>query len=134
MRHYLRGWARDLSGKYKLERDRLNNIIDYLDKKAEIMLLSDSEREALTNANKALASLRRDESPNGPKGQRSNIFRKGGITLDIFTLLPMGNIGVKRSFNLNKTKGLSLVRKISKNTYLIIIRHCSGHPLIQMFL
>jgi hypothetical protein len=26
MRHYLRGWARDLSGKYKLERDILNNI------------------------------------------------------------------------------------------------------------
>jgi hypothetical protein len=53
-------------------------------------------------------------SLNGPKGQRSNIFRKGGITLDIFTLLPMGNICVKRSFNLNKRKGLSLIRKISK--------------------
>jgi hypothetical protein len=73
-------------------------------------------------------------SLNGPKGQRSNIFRKGGITQDISTLFPMGNIDVKRSFNLNKRKGLSLARKISKTTYLSIIRLCSEHLLILMFL
>jgi hypothetical protein len=47
VRHYLRGWARDTSGKYKLERDRLSCIIDFLDKKSETSVLSDIEREAL---------------------------------------------------------------------------------------
>jgi hypothetical protein len=37
LRQFLRGWARDLSGHYKIEKERLSNIIDLLDKKSEDM-------------------------------------------------------------------------------------------------
>jgi hypothetical protein len=44
LRQFLRGWARSLSGKYKTEKERLFNIIDILDKKAEITPLNENER------------------------------------------------------------------------------------------
>jgi hypothetical protein len=44
LRRFLRGWAKNLSGKYKREKERLLNIIDTLDIKAETMRLSLGER------------------------------------------------------------------------------------------
>ena len=35
IRRLLKGWAKNLSGKYKKEKERLLNIIDQLDLKAE---------------------------------------------------------------------------------------------------
>jgi hypothetical protein len=47
LRRFLRGWAKNLSGKYKKEKERLLNIIDALDIKAETMPLSISEPDEL---------------------------------------------------------------------------------------
>jgi hypothetical protein len=57
LRQYLRGWAQDLSGKYKIERDQLTHIIDYLEKRSEVADLNESEREALKRANDEVCSL-----------------------------------------------------------------------------
>jgi hypothetical protein len=46
VRQYLRGWARDQSGKYKKEKECLLQIIDDLDIKAENVPFSSSKREA----------------------------------------------------------------------------------------
>jgi hypothetical protein len=51
LRSFLRGWAKNLSGVYKKEKDRLSNLIDHLDKKAENTHHSEPERLALHEAN-----------------------------------------------------------------------------------
>jgi hypothetical protein len=61
LRQFLRGWARDLSGHYKIEKERLSIIIDIIDKKAEICPISDNERMSMRQANDELAKLRRNE-------------------------------------------------------------------------
>src|SRR6266498_728808 len=50
LRRFLKGWAKNMSGKYKKEKGRLLAIIDELDLKAEIVPLSMSEREVLRDA------------------------------------------------------------------------------------
>jgi hypothetical protein len=57
----VRGWAWDLSGQYKIEKERLSKIIDNLDKKAEIAPLNKEERKSMRLANETLAKLRRSE-------------------------------------------------------------------------
>jgi hypothetical protein len=61
LRHFLRGWAKNHSGHYKEEKERLLLLIDKLDLQAEIAALSDLERKELRDANEVLANLRRDE-------------------------------------------------------------------------
>jgi hypothetical protein len=55
LRQFLHGWARSLSGKYKTEKERLLNIINILDKKAEITPLNEDERRTLRSTNDAVA-------------------------------------------------------------------------------
>jgi hypothetical protein len=69
LRQFLRDWARSLSGNYKVEKEHLLNIIDILDKKAEISPLNDDERRTLRSTNDAIAKLRRDEESNWAKEQ-----------------------------------------------------------------
>jgi hypothetical protein len=47
IRKFLKGWAKNQSGKYKKEKERLLGIIDHLDVKAETNTLSLAEREVL---------------------------------------------------------------------------------------
>ena len=61
LRRYLKDWAKNQSGKYKKEKERLLQIIDDLDIKAESTPLSVGERAALKEANEKICSLRRDE-------------------------------------------------------------------------
>jgi hypothetical protein len=61
LRRFLRGWAKNLSGKYRKEKERLLNIIDTLDIKAESVPLSSAERYELKLANEKINKLRRDE-------------------------------------------------------------------------
>jgi hypothetical protein len=43
--NFLRGWARNQCSKYKLEKERLSNLIDFLDCKAEVTPLNAHEIE-----------------------------------------------------------------------------------------
>jgi Asp-tRNA(Asn)/Glu-tRNA(Gln) amidotransferase C subunit len=61
LRKYLRGWARDQSSVYKKEKQRLLDIIESLDIKAETIPLDASEREVMREAHEQVAKLRRDE-------------------------------------------------------------------------
>jgi hypothetical protein len=58
LRQFLRGWAKNVSGKYKREKERLLNVIDTLDIKTETMPLSLVERNELKLANENLNKLR----------------------------------------------------------------------------
>jgi exonuclease III len=61
LRRFLRGWAKNISGKYKKEKERLLEIIDVLDIQAETCPLTDEERSELKKANEQLNKLRQDE-------------------------------------------------------------------------
>jgi hypothetical protein len=61
IRRFHKGWAKNQSGKYKKEKERLLGIIDHLDIKAEINPLNPQEREELKKANDGLNKLRREE-------------------------------------------------------------------------
>ena len=51
LRSFLRGWAKNLSGIYKKEKERLLSLIDYLDRHAETAPLIKADREKLREAN-----------------------------------------------------------------------------------
>jgi hypothetical protein len=90
LRQYLRGWAHDLSGKYKIERDRLTRIIDYLYKKSEISVLNDSEREALKKANDEVTTLRRVEESKWAQRAKVKYIQEGGSNTRYFHLIANG--------------------------------------------
>jgi hypothetical protein len=59
LRSFLRGWAKNLSGLYKKEKECLPNLIDQLDRKAENTHLSEPERLSLHEANENICKLKR---------------------------------------------------------------------------
>jgi hypothetical protein len=61
VRSFLRGWAKNLSSVYKLEKARPTNLIAVLDTRAETSPLNDADRRILRKTNDDLTILRRDE-------------------------------------------------------------------------
>jgi hypothetical protein len=61
LRQFLCGWARNISGEYKKEKEWLLNIIDSLDIKAENSPLCETGRKEKKETDERLASLRRNE-------------------------------------------------------------------------
>uniref|UniRef100_A0A452Z2Y9 Uncharacterized protein n=1 Tax=Aegilops tauschii subsp. strangulata TaxID=200361 RepID=A0A452Z2Y9_AEGTS len=61
LRQFLRGWAKNQSGIYKVEKERLTQIINELDVKAESTLLNIFERDIKKEAEKKLQALMREE-------------------------------------------------------------------------
>ena len=58
LRRFLKGWAKNQSGKYKVEKAKLLRVINDLAIKAENALLNVSERETLRKAQDRISSLR----------------------------------------------------------------------------
>ena len=84
LRRFLKGWAKNQSGKYKMEKERLLKIIDELDIKAETTPLSVAERDSLRNANDRLCCLRRDEETKWAQRAKVKHIQEGGIIRNIF--------------------------------------------------
>jgi hypothetical protein len=105
LRQYLRGWARDLSGKYKIERDRLTRIIDYLDKKSETIALNDSEREALKKANDEVTTLRRVEESKWALRAKVKYIQEEGSNTRYFHLIANGKHRRKKIIQLEQDEG-----------------------------
>uniref|UniRef100_A0A453RI75 Uncharacterized protein n=1 Tax=Aegilops tauschii subsp. strangulata TaxID=200361 RepID=A0A453RI75_AEGTS len=57
LRQFLRGWAKNESGIYKVEKDRLIHLTNELDLKAESILLDADERASKTEAEQRLREL-----------------------------------------------------------------------------
>ena len=94
IRRFLKGWAKNLSGKYKKEKERLLSIIDELDLKAENHPLNKDERDALKKANEDVTKLRRDEETKWAQRAKVKHVQKGGNNTKYF-----GKIGRRRFFN-----------------------------------
>jgi hypothetical protein len=111
LRSFLRGWARDLSGQYKIEKERLSKIIDNLDKKAEIVPLNEEERISMRVANETLAKLRRSEESKWAQRAKIKHIQEGGDNTKYFHLIANGKNRRKKSFNLSKWKEQLWVKK-----------------------
>jgi hypothetical protein len=90
LRRFLRGWAKNLSGKYKREKERLLGIIDALDIKAESTPLSSQECKDLKLANENLNKLRRDEEIKWAQRAKVKYIQEGGDNTKYFHLIANG--------------------------------------------
>ena len=112
LRRFLKGWAKNLSGKYRKEKERLLAIIDELDLKAESVLRSVSEREKLKDANERITRLRRDEETKWAQRAKVKHIQEGGNNTKYFHLIANGKHRKKKYFSYNKMKEPLLVRRI----------------------
>jgi hypothetical protein len=90
LRQFLRGWAKNLSGVYKKEKERLTLLIDELDLKAETTPLSEAERAQKKEDNIAIAKLRRDEETKWAQRAKVNHIQEGGNNTKYFHLIANG--------------------------------------------
>lgn len=105
IRRFLKGWAKNLSGKYKKEKERLLSIIDELDLKAECNPLNSAEREALKNANETINKLRRDEESKWAQRAKVKHIQEGGNNTRYFHLIANGKHRKKKIFQLEQQEG-----------------------------
>uniref|UniRef100_A0A453RNM2 Uncharacterized protein n=1 Tax=Aegilops tauschii subsp. strangulata TaxID=200361 RepID=A0A453RNM2_AEGTS len=61
LRQFLRGWAKHLSGVYKVEKERLLNLINSFDLKADSSILDTRELKTKVVAEMRLKELLREE-------------------------------------------------------------------------
>jgi hypothetical protein len=85
LRRFLRGWAKNRSGVYKKEKEKLMALIDALDIKAETIPLMVAERDALRKAHDSLAKLRREEEAKWAQREKVKHIQEGEITRNIIT-------------------------------------------------
>jgi hypothetical protein len=90
IRRFLKGWAKNQSGNYKKEKERLLSIIDELDIKAEMNNLNNDERDALRKANDHLCQLRRDEEARWAQRAKVKHVQEGGSNTKYFHLIANG--------------------------------------------
>ena len=105
LRHFLRGWARNLSGEYKMLRDKLILLIDELDAKAETTPLTVAERAAKREADDKLAQLRRDEESKWAQRAKVKYIQEGGSNTRYFHIIANGKHRKKRILQLEQEEG-----------------------------
>jgi hypothetical protein len=105
IRRFLKGWAKNQSGKYKKEKERLQNIIDHLDVKAETNILDTNEREELKKANDCLNKLRREEESKWAQRAKVKHIQEGGNNTKYFHLIANGKHRKKKIFQLEQQEG-----------------------------
>jgi hypothetical protein len=117
LRSFLHGWAKNMSSAYKLEKDRLIHIIDYLDLKAKNTPLSKDERLSLRKANDELAKLRRDEETKWAQRAKVKHVQEGGNNTKYFHLVANGKHIKKKIFQLEQDEGI-IVGQDNLKTYI----------------
>jgi exonuclease III len=105
LRRFLRGWAKNLSGKYKKEKEHLLHTIDALDIKAESIPLTPFERDNLKQAHERLNKLRRDEEQKWAQRAKVKHVQEGGSNTKYFHLIANGKHRKKRIFQLEQEEG-----------------------------
>jgi hypothetical protein len=110
LRQFLCGWARNISGEYKKEKERLLNIIDSLDIKAETSPLSESERSLKKESDERLAKLRRDEETKWAQRAKVKHIQEGGENTKYFHLIANGKHRIF-FFQLEKDEGTIIGEK-----------------------
>jgi hypothetical protein len=118
LRRFLCGWAKNLSGKYKREKERLLNIIDSLDIKAETMLLSIVEPDELKQANHKLNKLRREEEIKWAQRTKVKYIQEGGENTKYFHLIANGKHRKNKIYQLEQEEGTMIVEDDNLRVYI----------------
>jgi hypothetical protein len=105
LRQFLRGWAKNLCGSYKTEKEHFLSIIDFLDCKAESAPLDEDERRALRSAQDAIAKLRRDEESKWAQRAKVKHVQEGGENTKYLHLIANGKHRRKKIFQLEQDEG-----------------------------
>jgi hypothetical protein len=107
LRQYLRGWARNVSGVYKKEKETILNKLDALDKKAEIMLLTQQEVDLKHVLNERLSELLREEEIKWYQRAKLKHLLEGDANTKYYHLLANGRHRKTRIFQLED--GVNLI-------------------------
>ena len=84
LRSFLRGWAKHLSGVYKVEKERLLSLIQALDVKAECTILDPTEFHVKLDAEMRLKELLREEELKWALRAKVRKVAQGMPTLSFF--------------------------------------------------
>jgi hypothetical protein len=133
LRSYLRGWAKNLSSVYKNEKERLLLLIDFLDKKAETMPLSASERAELKVSTDSLAKLRREEESKWAQRAKVKFIQEGGNNTKFFHLIANGKHRRKKIFQLEQEEGTIVGQENLKVYISEYYKNLFGAPSPNLF-
>ena len=100
LRQYLRGWAKNVSGTYKKEKKELLDKLDELDKKAENLLLNETELNLKHVLSERLAELLREEEVKWYQRAKVKHLLEGDANTKYFHLLANGRHRKTRIFQL----------------------------------
>jgi hypothetical protein len=133
LRCFLKGWAKNMSGQYKKERERLSILIDELDIKAETTILSVDERERLRKANDSINKLRRDEEAKWAQRAKVKHVQEGGNNTKYFHLIANGKHRRKKIFQLEQDEGTIVGEENLKMYITEYYKHLFGDPTPNEF-
>ncbi|XP_073355500.1 uncharacterized protein [Aegilops tauschii subsp. strangulata] len=105
LRSVLRGWAKHLSGIYKVEKERLLSLIQSLDVKAETTLLPVAELQAKLDAELRLKELLREEELKWALRAKVRRVVQGDANTEFFHMIANGKHRKKRIFQLEQDEG-----------------------------
>lgn len=108
LRSFLRGWAKHLSGIYKVEKERLMTLIQSLDVKAESTVLPASELHAKLDAEMRLKELLREEELKWALRAKVRHVVQGDANTQFFHMIANGKHRNKRIFQLEQDEGTIL--------------------------
>jgi hypothetical protein len=100
VRHYLRGWVKNMSDQYKKEKKHILNNLDLLDKKAESTPLDANEIGLKQYLNNRLAELLGEEEMKWYQRAKVKELLEGDSNTKYFQLVVNGNYRKSRIFQL----------------------------------
>jgi hypothetical protein len=100
LRQFLRGWAKNMMGAYKKEKQELLRRAEELDKKAETQLLSQQEWDLRQCVKDRLAQLLREEELRWFQRAKTNEILKGDNNTKYFQMIANGKRRKTRIFRL----------------------------------
>jgi hypothetical protein len=116
----------------KLKKERLLNIIDILDKKAEITPLNEDERRTLRSTNDAVAKLMRDEESKWAQRAKVKHIQEGRDNTKYFHLIANGKHQRKKIFQLEQEEG-TIIGQDNLKTYISeYYKNLFGRPLLAL--
>jgi hypothetical protein len=106
LRQFLRGWAKNMAGAYKKEKQELMRKADELDKKAETQLLSQREWDLKQSISERLAQLLREEELKWFQRAKTTKTLKGDNNTKYFQMVANGKKRKTRIARLEQDDGV----------------------------
>jgi hypothetical protein len=125
LRQFLRGWAKNMNGAYKKEKQELLRKAEELDKKAESQLLRQCEWDLRQSIHERITQLLREEEVKWFQRAKTTTILKGDNNTKYFHMVANGKRKKTRIFRLEQDEGViegekpikSYVTKYYKNLF-----------------